>query len=312
MEIINSLEKLHKCDVPCVIALGTFDGLHLGHQDVIRTARKYADKYGCNLAVFTFSNHPLSFITPELVPTALITQADKHHCLEQMGVDLLLEIPFEVHLANLQPVDFIEKLAELNFRCLVVGENFSFGFNGKGRVDTLAEFAAGMGFELVVRPLVSCNDTIVSSTEIRRLIKDGDLQLANKMLGRKYSITGTVVHGNQRGRLIDFATANIELSNSVLTAPHKGVYAVMIKIQQKLYFGMANIGTNPTFGDVESVRLETHIFDFHQDIYGKEITIVFCDFIRDEKKFSSIDLLIEQLQQDRMLCRKILKESCKF
>lgn len=307
MEIIDSLEKLHSGDVPCVIALGTFDGLHLGHQDVISTARQYADKYACRLAVFTFSNHPYSLINPKLMPTTLITCEDKHACLEALGVDILVEIPFEMQLANLKPIEFIKKLQQLDFRCLVVGANFSFGSHGAGKVDTLAQFADELGFELIVRSLVSCDNAVVSSTRIRRLIKEGNIKLANQMLGRKYSISGTVVQGNQRGRLLNFATANVELAESKLTPPHKGVYAVTASVRGKTYQGMANVGINPTFGDVEAVRLETNIFDFNESIYGEKITVSFYEFIRDEQKFSSADELIRQLEADRKQCRDILK-----
>lgn len=312
MEIIDSLEKLNSCDVPCVIALGTFDGLHLGHQDVIRTAKQYADKYACKLAVFTFSNHPFAFINPRRMPTALITCEDKHECLEGLGVDILVEIPFEMRLASLKPIEFIEKLQQLNFRCLVVGENFSFGLHGAGKVDTLAAFAGQMGFELIVRSLVSCHDSVVSSTRIRRLIKEGKIRLANLMLGRRYTISGTVVQGNQRGRLLNFATANIELAESKLTAPHKGVYAVTAKVRGKIYCGMANVGVNPTFGDVAAVRLETNIFDFDENIYGEKITVEFYEFVRDEQKFSSAAELIRQLETDKEQCRKILQTSTNF
>lgn len=304
MEIINSLEQLNSCDVPCVIALGTFDGLHLGHQDVIKTAKLSADKHNCKLAVFTFSNHPFSLIKPEAVPSRLITRDDKIECLKKIGVDILLDIPFEANLANLSPMDFIKKLSKLNFCCLVVGENFSFGCHGDGNVSTLKAFAKEMKFELIVRPLVDYDGVVVSSTEIRNLIVNGRIALANKMLGRSYSLQGEVVSGNRRGHLLDFPTANIELSSSPMTIPAKGVYAVQIAVGGKIYCGMSNVGVNPTFGDVDNIRLETNIFDFSEDIYGKCINVSFCEFIRGEKNFSAVNDLVEQLTKDKAVCRR--------
>ena len=309
MKIINSLEKINISTVPCVVALGTFDGFHLGHQDVIKTAWKYAKEHNYQLAVFTFANHPFSLIHPQLVPSALITPAEKISWLEKTGVDILLDIPFDNQLASLSPLEFINKLRELNFRCLVVGENFSFGHYGQGTIKTLQDFSGQMDFELLVRPLVKYNGTVVSSTEIRRLIKEGNIRLANIMLKRKYSISGIVVKGNQRGRTLDFPTANIELSTADITVPHNGVYAVKVYMDGHLYNGMANIGVNPTFGDVDKIRLEVNIFDFHQQIYGKHITVRFCDFIRPEQRFGSIQQLIAQIKTDKNKIREVLKNS---
>lgn len=309
MKIIHSLEKINNSATPCVVALGTFDGFHLGHQDVITAAKQYAQEHNYQLAVFTFANHPFSLINPQRVPSALITSAEKVSWLQKTGVDILLDIPFDNYLANLSPADFIYKLSRLNFKCLVAGENFSFGYQGQGNSKTLQSFAEQMKFKLIIRPLVKYNETVVSSTEIRGLIKDGNISLANIMLQRKYSISGIVVQGNQRGRLMNFPTANIELSATDITVPHTGVYAVKVNIAGHFYNGMANIGINPTFGDVEKVRLEVNIFDFKQDIYGQQITVSFYEFIRPEQKFSSVEQLAGQLQEDKNKIREILKNS---
>lgn len=307
MEIITALDKLHSFAAPCVVALGTFDGLHLGHQDVIGTARAYAQRQGDKLAVFTFSNHPLSLICPEKVPLALITPAQKYALLEKMGVDVLLDIPFDRQLAELAPVDFLNKLRPLNYNCLVVGENFSFGYHGEGNSKTLAQSAAAMDFKLIVRPLVSTGNTVISSTEIRRLITSGDVRNAAKMLGRFYSIGGEVVHGNRRGNQIGFPTANIELAATKVAVPKGGVYAVRATVDGCTYNAMANIGRNPTFGDVETARLEVNLFDYSGDLYGRQLMVAFYDFIRGERKFGSVADLCSQLRQDKERCRKLLE-----
>ena len=306
MEIITSLEQLHSFAAPCVVALGTFDGLHRGHLDVIGTAKQEAEHTGAKLAVFTFSNHPLEWINPAHVPVALVTPAVKLQLLENLGVDVLIDIPFNQLVADLLPQQFLERLSALNYSCLVVGENFTYGQRGVGNVYTLAASAQAMGFKLIVRKLVSNNGTIVSSTEIRRLITAGEVQQAAKMLGRSYSISGIVVHGNERGRLLGYPTANLELVDAHVAIPLGGVYAVRAYLDGGVYGGMANIGKNPTFGDVEKPRLETNIFGFSGDIYGKTLTIEFVQRIRGEVKFAGIDALKAQLAQDKLDCLKFL------
>lgn len=306
MEIITSLEQLHSFSAPCVVALGTFDGLHRGHLDVIGTAKEEAERTGARLAVFTFSNHPMEWINPEQVPVALVTAAEKQTLLEQIGVDVLIDIPFNQQVADLLPQEFLERLRALDYSCLVVGENFTYGQRGQGTVYTLAASAKAMGFKLIVRELISDGGTIISSTEIRRLIGAGDVALAAKMLGRSYSITGTVAHGNERGRLLGYPTANLELEDAHVAIPQGGVYAVRALIGGKTYGGMANIGKNPTFGDVERPRLETNIFGFSGDIYGARLTIEFVQRIRGEVKFAGLDALKAQLAQDKTDCLKFL------
>ncbi len=306
MEIITSLEQLHSFAAPCVVALGTFDGLHRGHLDVIGTAKQEAEHTGAKLAVFTFSNHPLEWINPAHVPVALVTPAVKLQLLESLGVDVLIDIPFNQLVADLLPQQFLERLSALNYSCLVVGENFTYGQRGVGNVYTLAASAQALGFKLIVRKLVSNNGTIVSSTEIRRLIMAGEVQQAAKMLGRSYSISGIVAHGNERGRLLGYPTANLELVDAHVAIPLGGVYAVRAYVDGGVYGGMANIGKNPTFGDVEKPRLETNIFGFSGDIYGKTLTIEFVQRIRGEEKFAGIDALKAQLTQDKLDCLKFL------
>lgn len=306
MEIITSLEQLHSFAAPCVVALGTFDGLHCGHLDVIGTAKQEAEHTGAKLAVFTFSNHPLEWINPAHVPVALVTPAVKLQLLENLGVDVLIDIPFNQLVADLLPQQFLERLSALNYSCLVVGENFTYGQRGVGNVYTLAASAQALGFKLIVRKLVSNNGTIVSSTEIRRLITAGEVQQAAKMLGRSYSISGIVAHGNERGRLLGYPTANLELVDAHVAIPLGGVYAVRAYVDGGVYGGMANIGKNPTFGDVEKPRLETNIFGFSGDIYGKTLTIEFVQRIRGEVKFAGIDALKEQLAQDKLDCLSFL------
>lgn len=309
MDIITSLEQLHKYAVPCVVALGTFDGLHCGHMDVIRTAKAKAEESGAKLAVFTFSNHPFACFRPDSVPPALITPVQKQQLLASLGVDVLIDIPFDHSVASLEPAIFLKKLAAIGYSCLVVGSNFTYGIRGEGTVVTLRDSAEKYGFELIVRELVADGATVISSTAIRKLIAAGDVRETAVMLGRFYSLTGIVAHGNERGRLLGYPTANLELLDFAqsMAIPAGGVYAVRAHVGGAIYGGMANIGKNPTFGDVEKPRLETHIFDFRGDIYGQELTIEFVERVRGEVKFGSLEELKKQLVSDEERCRALLE-----
>lgn len=300
MEIITSLDAELKNKYPAtVIALGTFDGLHLGHTDVINTAKDYAERSGLKLAVFTFSNHPLALIRPDLVPVRIISAEEKIKLLESFGVDYLINIPFTEDFAALSPDEFLEKLACFNYRCLVVGENFTYGFLGSGKTETLERSGRKNGFDVIVRPLVKMNGNVVSSTGIRNLIQAGHIEYANRMLGRAYAITGTIVHGEQRGRKLGFPTANIELLHGEMAVPAPGVYAVTASIESSIYEGMGNIGNNPTFNDVEHARLEVNLFNCSRDLYGKTMSVQFHKYIRAEKKFSGVEELCRQIEEDK-------------
>lgn len=300
MEIITSLDAELKNKYPAtVIALGTFDGLHLGHTDVINTARDYAERSGLKLAVFTFSNHPLALIRPDLVPVRIISAEEKIKLLESFGVDYLINIPFTEDFAALSPDEFLEKLACFNYRCLVVGENFTYGFLGSGKTETLERSGRKNGFDVIVRPLVKMNGNVVSSTGIRNLIQAGHIEYANRMLGRAYAITGKIVHGEQRGRKLGFPTANIELLHGEMAVPAPGVYAVTASIEGRIYEGMGNIGNNPTFNDVEHARLEVNLFNCSGDLYGKTMSVQFHKYIRAEKKFSGVEELCRQIEEDK-------------
>lgn len=300
MEIITSLDAELKNKYPAtVIALGTFDGLHLGHTDVINTARNYAERSGLKLAVFTFSNHPLALIRPDLVPVRIISAEEKIKLLESFGVDYLINIPFTEDFAALSPDEFLEKLACFNYRCLVVGENFTYGFLGSGKTETLERSGRKNGFDVIVRPLVKMNGNVVSSTGIRNLIQAGHIEYANRMLGRAYAITGKIVHGEQRGRKLGFPTANIELLHGEMAVPAPGVYAVTASIEGRIYEGMGNIGNNPTFNDVEHARLEVNLFNCSGDLYGKTMSVQFHKYIRAEKKFSGVEELCRQIEEDK-------------
>ncbi|MEG0831013.1 MAG: bifunctional riboflavin kinase/FAD synthetase [Acidaminococcaceae bacterium] len=299
MLIINDFNADTSECKPSVIALGTFDGIHLGHCDVIKAARKYARTNQLRLVVFTFSNHPFSKLNPTHVPPQLISNAEKTLIFEQLGVDVLVNIPFTDLFLKLSPLQFLQKLKTFSYQCLVVGENYNYGFMGKGDTTTLVETGRREGFDVLVRKLVTVDQQIVSSTLIRNLIQSGEMLAANKMLGREYSLEGIVEQGAHRGKTLGFPTANIAISEEHLIVPATAVYAVKVELDGTTYYGMANIGENPTFGDIAQKRLEVHLFDFDGDVYGQQIKVKFVAYMRGQCKFNSPVELQAQLVRDK-------------
>lgn len=296
---LNEQETEKYSMVPCVIAMGTFDGLHKGHRDVIDTAASYAAEHHLRLAVFTFSNHPYAAIRPSAIPQSLLSPEEKIRLLKLWGVDLLIDVPFNKQLSILSPDSFLQKLKRFNYACLVCGVNFSYGFKGTGNIDSLKNAGEEQGFDVMVRPLLEYKHKIISSTRIRRAIAEGNLRDAEAMLGRFCSVEGIVHKGFQRGRKIGFPTANLYVNRSGSALPPSGVYALQVRDGDKLYNGVGNLGMNPTFDDVVREVLEVHLFNCNEDLYGHILEASFCRFIRLERRFPSVAELKAQLELDK-------------
>ena len=306
MQIIASIDQLKNTKLGfSAAALGTFDGIHLGHQEVIKAAGSFAQRHGYQLMVFTFSNHPLSKIMPELVPERLIDRPTKIQLLKELGVDILVNIPFNQLIAQMPAEDFLKMLHEANVKAIAVGENYTYGAGGIGNVQTLQAAAQTYDFTILVQKLLTLKREVISSTHIRKAINKGNVAKANAMLGRPYSIAGVVIGGEQRGRTMDYPTANIDLTDTNVALPAFGVYAGKVLTEEKIYPAMINIGSNPTFNN-ETIHLEAHLFDFKDDLYGKEIRVYLYDYIRPEIKFASIKELKTQIDKDAVLIRKLL------
>lgn len=303
MEIIKKLAALTQKFPQPVVALGMFDGVHLGHASVIRRAVEVARKISGTAIVFTFSNHPLSVLAPENAPLMIGSRSLRREILETLGVDILIEIPFTRELSRKSPEEFLELLRDkISPVCVVTGPNYTFGRLGKGNGRMLIREAESYGFRAEICPAVTVDKKTVSSTRIRALIAEGNLSEANALLGRNFTYVSKVVNGDRRGRKLGFPTANLEIEDHRAMLPN-GVYVVRVKVGENFYSGIANVGDNPTF-KVAKRRLEVFIDNFSGDIYGEEIAVSFVSKIRDEKIFASVDELKAQLSDDLDFLRR--------
>ncbi|WP_207857848.1 bifunctional riboflavin kinase/FAD synthetase [Lucifera butyrica] len=279
------------------VALGTFDGIHLGHQKIISRVVNLARSSGGTSVVFTFSNHPLAVLAPEHCPPQIVSQQDKAALIEKLGVDVLLTIPFTREFLRLSPAAFITMLADnLGPRHVVVGPNYSFGYQGAGTPDVLQQAGRENSFSVEVHESVYVETMLVSSTLIRQCITEGNIRQATMLLGRLPCVTGTVIAGDQRGRTLGYPTANLAVDAN-LVLPADGVYAVRVNNQKNQYYGVANIGKNPTFQGSER-RLEVYILDYTANLYGQVLTVEFVERIRSEIRFATTDELKRQIGQD--------------
>jgi len=284
-----------------IIALGTFDGVHLGHQAIISRAVKAAREKKSTSVVLTFSRHPLSVIDPERAPKQIVGFHQKASLIASLGVDVLLAIRPSPEFLKTPPERFIDLLfAQIDPLSIVIGPNYSFGFKGRGTPEMLSIAAARHGCKVEIHPIVEVGGVICSSTMIRQFIAGGDMRNAARLLGRPPSLYGRVVPGLQRGRTLGFPTANLNPPCGILLPPN-GVYAATVDVEGRRFIGAANIGINPTFkafGEIYSRRVEVHLLNYTGDLYGKNIEVAFWDRLRPETAFSTVDALKKQISED--------------
>jgi riboflavin kinase/FMN adenylyltransferase len=297
METLNQLSTLKNQYPKITVALGTFDGVHIGHQKVISRSVELAKQLDGKSVVFTFSNHPLSVIAPERCPLQIITQKDKAELIEKLGVDILVNIPFTAEFLQLSASQFIQLLLEtLNPKHILIGPNYFFGYQRGGTPDLLEQAGLQYGFKTEINPIVYVNNIMVSSTLIRQMIAAGKVDQAANLLGRLVTLKGVVIHGAKRGRLLGYPTINLAVDPS-LVVPQNGVYAVKLTIYNTQYNGIANVGTNPTFNDIGR-RIEVHILDYSGDLYGQLVAVSFIKHIRNEITFANVEDLKLQISKD--------------
>jgi riboflavin kinase/FMN adenylyltransferase len=307
LKIYQNINNFPKSEF-AVVTVGTFDGLHLGHQKIVYRMKELAKENNGETILVTFDPHPRLVVNSNSYEIKFInTQKRKFELLNNMGIDKLIIIPFTKEFAKTSSEDFIKNylIEKIGTRKLIVGYDHHFGRNREGNYKKLYQLGEKYGFEVEEISAQFINDSAVSSTKIRNALMDGDVKLANKMLGYTYSITGVVVEGNKIGRTIGFPTANIEIEDKYKLIAAGGVYACKVDIGGEEFSGMGNIGTRPTVG-INGLVTEVHVFDFDKDIYDQEITIYFIDRIRDEKKFNDLEELKSQLELDKIHVKKLL------
>lgn len=307
LEVLTGIGQLARIEGPLYLAIGVFDGVHLGHRAVIERAVRDARAGQGTPVVVTFDPHPLRVLRPQNAPRLLTSTAHKLLLIRGLGVRHLLVIPFTAAFAATEPADFIRELAAAGrpLREICVGHQWSFGKGRAGNLELLRQLGDGLGFEEVGVPAVEMDGQIVSSTLIRQAVEAGELEKAARLLGRDYTILGTVVRGRELGRTIGFPTANVAAHNEQF--PPDGVYAVEACIAGRAFGGVANIGFRPTVEPGGSERrLEVHLFDFDRDIYGAEVEVRFVRFLRPEQKFDGLAQLQAQIKEDAAAARRIL------
>jgi riboflavin kinase / FMN adenylyltransferase len=290
-----------------VVTIGSYDGLHLGHQEIITRVIELAREGKGEAVVLTFEPHPVKFLHPELRIPLITPYRKKMMLLTQFGVDVTINLPFSEDIARMSAEQFIEEIVQKRIapRWVVVGFNFTFGKGRTGSPEELKKIGERLGFEVEIIPPFHVAGEVVSSTRIRELIARGDIEEANRMLGSNFFVLGRVIHGHARGKGLGFPTANLEITQDLLY-PKDGVYAASVIVDEQRYGGVVNIGTNPTFGD-EQLAVEVFLFDYQGDLYGKELQVALVDKIRDEQTFPSVDLLVRQIEQDIQRAKEILK-----
>lgn len=310
MKIIHLHHPYHLEQIPneeVVLVLGFFDGVHAGHQEVIATGRKEADKRGLKLALLTFNHHP-SIVFKKTAPIKYLSSNQrKEELFAKAGVDLLYLVDFTSSFSKLVPQEFVQQyIVNLHAKAVVAGFDYTYGPKTMATMKELPLYAAGR-FDVITVPKKVEDHEKISSTRIRSLIHSGKVAEANQLLGYQYEISGTVIHGDARGRTLGYPTANVAIDPH-LCLPGLGVYVVQMRIGETWYRGMASIGHNVTFEANRPLTVEVNLLDFDDEIYGESVSIRWLKRLRDEIKFNSVDELIAQLKQDELATRAYFQE----
>lgn len=301
MKFYHGLQEL--VDAPqTIVTSGSFDGVHRGHQTILRRLTELKKQHpDCQTAVITFEPHPRKVLKPDTRVWLLSTLREKKQLLQQQGIDLLLVIPFTKAFSRTTSQEFIQDILieRLRTRHLVIGYDHRFGHNREGSFDYLQAHQDAYPFAIEEIPRQEIDEMGISSTKIRQALREGNPKEANRYLGYTYSLTGTVVKGEQIGRTIGFPTANLQPDHPDKLVPADGIYAVRVQHQQKMYQGMLSIGVRPTIGANLERTIEVNLFDFDQEVYGEELTLYFVAYLRGEESYDGLETLKAQLQEDK-------------
>ena len=292
---------------PTVLTIGTFDGVHLGHQKIVERVVTTARQEGLLATVFTFFPHPRMVVQHDKGLKLIHTLEEKKQLLQQLGVDLLIVQPFNEAFAQLTAEEFVSTILvqHLNVKKVIIGYDHRFGRNRTANINDMRLFGEKYGFAVEEISVQEVDEVSVSSTKIREALNKGDVTTAEHYLGTPYSLTGTVVHGLKLGRTLGYPTANIQVTEDYKLIPKDGVYAVYSYIAGRKVYGMMSIGKNPTI-EGKGASIEVYFFDFNGDLYDQKLTIEFVQYLREEQKFATIDLLKKQLQDDETAARKAI------
>lgn len=299
MKIFKSIKDFSS-DKKTILTLGTFDGVHKGHQKILKKITQGTENGKYESLVLTFFPHPRMVLQENSDIKLLNTIEEKIYLLEAIGIENLVIHPFDEIFSQLTAEDFVRTVLvdQFNIHKIIIGHDHRFGKNRTANIDDLIGFGEKYGFEVEQISVQEINDISVSSTKVRKSLLEGNMALANKYLGYNYFLSGTVVKGKQLGRTIGFPTANIKIEEDYKLIPHNGVYVVRSVINEKTVFGMMNIGFNPTVSG-EKLTIEIHFLDFDTNLYDQKITVSILKYLRPEQKFDSLDLLTQQLEKDK-------------
>ena len=310
MPIIYGLDAIAKPFRNAVISIGNFDGVHLGHQTLFRELIKQAVANRGETVIVTFEPHPLAVLKPEIAPPIISPLGRKTELILSYGIDYVLVIPFTREFAAVRAADFVRAILyeTLGMRKMIVGYDYCFGRDREGNIEMLRTMGKDLRFSVEVLSAVHRGDTLVSSTMIRNLLKEGNVARVNELLARPFQLQGKIVEGRKIGaHLLGFPTANLDTANMGMI-PARGVYAVEAILGKDSFAGVCNVGFNPTFGE-SILTVEAHILDFHKNIYGENLRLNFIQRLRDEKKFSGVEALARQIEKDAHQARTILSSS---
>ena len=300
MKIIRSIAAFNSSE-KTIVTIGTFDGIHIGHQKILKDLIRTAKKENKKSVLLSFFPHPRMVLQKDVSIRLINTIEEKSSLLEKMGLDYLIIHPFSQEFSRLSALDFVRNILanQLNTSRLIIGYDHHFGKNREGNIHQLREYSLLYDFEVEEIPAQDIDNVSVSSTKIRTALKEGRLKTANNYLGYHYMLNGTIVNGKKLGGKIGFPTANLDIKEPYKLIPKTGVYVIKTIIDAVLYTGMMNIGFNPTV-EGKHQTIEAHLFDFNKDLYGRKITVELLYFLREEQKFNSIEDLIIQLNLDKV------------
>ncbi len=297
MKIISSLQESLDAEKPIIATLGNYDGVHLGHQAILKKVTGLAHKEHGKSLVITFKNHPSSILNPSLPSLQICSFDHKIHLLEQAGIDLVVVLEFTREFAKQTPEEFLQKmLLAIPFKNLILGHDAVLGKGRTGNQAEIERLSQKLNFTVEYLPQLTMEDIIVSSSKIRQYLQQGDLLFVEKLLGRKFSMYGKVISGMKKGRVIGFPTLNFATKG--LCLPPLGVYAVKVKSESELLLGVANLGVAPTVREDSEPLLEVHLLDCKEDLEGESLEVIFHQYIRPELKFPSLEALKEQIARD--------------